>query len=436
MMIEPVIDLGVVQDRVEEPPPPAPRPPRERTRRWLVAVITAATLLATGAAAAPAPPRLQRVFAAAAAADTNYVLTADTLNLNQPDSVGGSAITAFRLADGARRWTATFEQQAMWLQAVEADGSLIVQLVDGAVAAVDDTTGAVRWWSTGEPYTWSADGLLLVDSDDDGRVTGIRGADLRTGRATWSLAVDPPALGVITADRFDPARRPPSAGPLYLVQADGSTTIRRWSDGVELGRGRLDVSVPDENGDRGGVYVTADALYVVRADDTTTLTAYDLRTLAVRWRRPVPGLFSVTDCAAVLCLSTDAGVRAVDPTTGDPVWETPGWIGPWHAEGDHYVVDSVAQQSRALLDGRSGKVRPLLPWEPAGGSGPWLIRTATNPDALPPDARSIVALLDDGTPRLLGSVERIDAEFCRATATHLACVTGTGELTVWRPGRR
>jgi outer membrane protein assembly factor BamB len=446
-----MIDLG--RDRSV----PGGRPRRRDWRaRWFAVVGVLLALLLGGSAAAPAP-RLTPVLTLPASAGMSFLAAGDTLYLAARDDSGDWRLTAHRLPDGAIRWSMPLADQAGGILDGVARGRVLLlssrdQALHGQLwGAVDMATGRVLWrvadvarvvwawlpagWTTVSSPAGSAPRVLVASGDEAGE-SGLRSLDARSGRLVWSRSL--PAAVVQT---FVPARDGGGADRIVLLAPDGNTEVIAADTGRTLVAGRLDVppaaTEPVAAPGRPELSVAGDeAVVSYPHGDAAVIIAYDLGTLAERWRvtRPTTGIY-ISACGQLLCVGDQTGLTGVDPATGRDRWHTPAWFAAEPTVGG--LVASVSDRPhgrRALIDPRTGQTQLDL----TGWSLP--IASIDAPTSLivgrgdGQDDRVWVGALDPAPPtlRLLGWLTAVTDDSCSNTATYLACSTPDLHVRVWR----
>src|SRR5262245_54140787 len=170
-----VIELGETWTLPEEPD--QVRPPGSRLP-WIMLALLLLTALDGGAV-----PRYRMVslFAVPIEVGSTHTVAGDTLYLARP-----AGITAYRLPDGTRRWTALTAHRVGAMVAVSPAGVVLAQL-DGdrdtsGVLALDARDGRVLW-SDGRARLLGAlpgSGRALLLHVDE-----VRAVDTPTGRTIW-----------------------------------------------------------------------------------------------------------------------------------------------------------------------------------------------------------------------------------------------------------
>ena len=419
-----VIDLGDTSAVTE-----TSRPARVTDLRPVAFLAAVLAVLALGGSAAPGPPGLRTVLV------TDLLTGAFALSpsaLFTSSYVGGRAwVRRQSLTDRSVRWSAELPQSVGEIDLLEGSGLLMVTSPESAQRSIlDSGTGAVLWRRTSGATT-----VLAVTGDSVLMTTAVAGRDtievervlLRTGRSVWTRDLD--ATGYVAAV---------GPGRLVTVDATGRTAVLNQEDGAV--EATADFSVAPDTGRYVGEGDTArfvsfgDRLYLARREGgVASLTAYRIPDLRKVWRSTANSLGWPTDCGDLLCVSTAAGMTALDAETGRERWSSRHWRlgsdsrslripGPSRP----VVEDAGHTLQRAVLDPATGRVRAAL-----GHSqqvGPVVLRV---------DSRQIgrIWVQEIGAAdrvRTLGSLDGLSLERCVAADHHLACADRTGRANVWR----
>ncbi|GAA0801958.1 outer membrane protein assembly factor BamB family protein [Spirilliplanes yamanashiensis] len=424
---EPVIDLGTLAGDAPDDdayPRPTWRSLLRPDRRVLAALVAAVCLLTVGASARVAPPRLRPVAVLDYQQNGTFDLTADSAYV----VVGGErpTLSAYRLADGARRWSVPLEWPSAGVNARPEAGVVLVAGGDRVTIALDTATGAERWRQPGLLGALVGPAVVLADySDADGTLTALRSVRLSDGAAVWQRPVRADDGWTIAADRVAglPGRRDDArATRIVTVQSDGTITVLSLADGSVVTQGRVAWRAQSTR-DTGFTEVNAngDALHVALHEPAgITLHAYDVDTLRPLWTRagvPPGGPFA---CGAVLCMNDDTQIVAYDRATGEPRWRRPFLL---HADpvapGRLLASDGAENDSWSVLDDATGAlVASLNVGTPVSGDPLLFVRSVREPRG-----HDSVSQLDPVTGRLhvLGSLPRFDADACKASGTYLVC---------------
>ena len=254
---------------------------------------------------------------------------------------------------------------ALWAPVAVADGIVFAGDTGGRMHAVTSATGKPAWVAAlGAPLY----GAPLVAGDsvfvyDDGAV--LHCLDRRTGKERWRATLGTPEtvareLPGENAFEFDfQGATPVLAGnTLYIVSADGVVHALAADTGHSLWRHPVGAKV------RTAVAVANDRVFVAAQDNF--VRALDRRTGAELWRFDTGAPATSAPVVAgdlVLAGSRSSWLTALDGATGMPRWAQYHWFS-WVeatgalADGTYYVGSSDLRAVRAI-DPRSGEPR----WE-------------------------------------------------------------------------
>ncbi|MET7672199.1 PQQ-binding-like beta-propeller repeat protein [Micromonospora luteifusca] len=414
-MTGPVIDLGEL--RHGEDADPLPRPPRANGRPLRCALVLLLVLVTVASAGRP-PRRSMVTLPAQIAAET---LLADDLFVvldPNPEQPTQRRLNAFRLPGGEPAWQTAVPMEGRSWGMTSMAGILLVTAYErtttgqGALSlAFDRETGAYQWQQPGSPIRL-ADGNLLLQSGEEEEPVSLRAVDPCCGTVRWQLL--DAAAHISLRDNGGGADR------VVLNQPDGSIEVRDASTGAVLARANL--GAPG-GGSPGFVQVVNDLLMII-SESPTTITAYGLDRLDRRWSSTTGPVDYVQDCGPVLCWQTrSAGLRAVDPATGQERWRSDrwAWLFPYDGRLVATVLNSSSTAVRQLvvLDPMTGReLADLGSWELAHFAlgGP-LVGVRRHPDGgllvAELDVRTGEARLRDVLPDAAG--------ICQATAGALLC---------------
>jgi hypothetical protein len=429
---------------------PHASPWRIGRRSGLVVGLLVCLLLVSGLAGSATPAPIWRwVASVPAALGDSYVLSGGRVFVmsRQPS---GTTVDAYGLPGGRHLWRAALPARVDLLAFQEAAGELLAEAAGveqgQRVTALDATTGRVRWRLDGAVFYQSVQPassyLLLMVAPPPSGPDQLRLVDVRSGAAIWSrvltpgTSTDPVGSGKLVLDS--------PAGPVQIL--DEHTGRLLVTAQLDTGPEPVDQSL--EPGSGTAFYAVGDRLIITyqRTTGGTDVSAYDMSTLERRWHLDVSDpVLNVADCAAVLCLSSEHGMTAVDPATGQRRWTTTRWTFGGAQGGliDATDVPNPDNQPShtVLLDPGTGRTvldlrdwspqEPIVSGQPAtlitgrrGRLGAWAgslnrDRTAVRPQAFLPDAIRDRCVLD------------------RAARTYLACATYGGPVDVWvnRPAR-
>ena len=421
-----MIDLGL--ERGE--PPTYTSPTRPTTPRWLPAALLAVlVLLMTAASVAPAKSPLSSVFRLQVGPADTYAMTTDGQLLAQTFGL----LTSYNLSDGRLRWQAGQSTPAYRLRLSD-DLVLMKPWTIGSTepgtTAVSMFSGASQWQRDGDvvPIAGSAT-LLAVTSvrsltGTGRRVQGpIEAVDPTTGHTMWTVQVPSTAVLLGVPGVGDDESR------MLLVHDDQTMAIHELDTGKLLASTK--VPAADYNPQNP---VVAGGRILLRHPGSVSpeISAYDAVTLKQLWTEPSGTSYQIAACGLLACLSGADGVRAIDPDTGDTVWQRHGWRGLTQY-GDLYVAfgDPDGADPLGMVDPQTGALQVRLDgWRPVTGTGSdgRLLVTRAYDDG----SRTMVAVAQPGDPRprLLDALPVGTGE-CQAAPARLVCRTMYSELVVW-----
>jgi outer membrane protein assembly factor BamB len=477
-----VIDLGVLgQDTV-----PAPRRSPgwrrlSRPPRSLVVVLAlAATLLGVAGAQAPGATGLTELSSVPALGGAQYAVEGDSLYVVEAAPTG-NRVSAYRLRDGALRWSTPVTVLASLASFQAAAGVVLISMYAPGVSgdhtvALDERTGQVLWRSAEviDVVLQSRQRVLLTVPDTSGQVavgapdqqpaTRVDAVDLRDGRAAWTYRMAPgcqhlsgtdvaatdgagpgggATMTVLCLDRVDPVETNPDStamGELRSVDLMTGRDLRSAPLTYPLARApdplaelHPDTAPPLEPvlGRAAGVVLIGTA-----SPSGATLTAYDPDTLRPLWTRQMSDYdYGATACAGALCLTDGYGLAVVDPGTGRLRWQIAqrAYAQPLGRLLGQLLVQPVAGQHAMLVDvGTGRRVVDLSGWRAvAAGADSPTIFARWLPVA---DGRVWFATVD-GDPlavRPIGAATDVLQDGCRADGGYLVCETLHQDLRVWR----
>ncbi|GGO26293.1 outer membrane protein assembly factor BamB family protein [Micromonospora parathelypteridis] len=426
-MTGPIIDLGELRHGQEADP--LPRPPRANGRLSRCALVLL-LVLATVASAGLPSRRPMVTLPAQIASET--LLTDDLFVVLDPNPAQPTQrrLNAFRLPGGEPVWQTAVPVEGRAWGITSVAGTLLVTVYERAVpgegvlsVAFDRETGAYRWQQPGSPVKL-ADGNLLLQSGGEDEPVSLRAVDPCCGTVRWQL----PGAAAYASLR-DTGH---GVDRVVLNQADGSIEVHDASTGAVLARADLGAPV---GGTPGFVQVINDLLLIIR-ESPTTITAYGLDQLDLRWSSTTGRVDFVQDCGPVLCSQTrSAGLRAIDPATGQERWRSErwAWLFPYDGRLVATLLNSTgtAVQQLVVLDPMTGReLAELGRWELAQFAlgGP-LVGVREHPDG-----GLLVAELDvrAGEARLT-DVLPDGARNCQATAAILLCQRVDGSYRLFGP---
>ncbi|MFF5291070.1 outer membrane protein assembly factor BamB family protein [Paractinoplanes globisporus] len=352
-----IIELG---DPGSSPPRSAPR-----GRHWRhyadtphVAIAQAVLcFVVIGGSAHPGPALDAPVWSIPFSPSSGVAVAAGTvftLSTGDADS-NGPRVTAYGLGNGVIRWSAPMPTQGPRGGPVAQEPGTVmvpVQLDDGAPATetLDVRTGSLLWWLTGDVIDATPETVLL-----GGEHAPLRQVRMADGGTIWSR----PAGGAVSwavAGRGQPSARVVAAG------ADGRVTVLHLADGAPMRQARLpdgrDLPVP------GGLSTQDGIVYInLTETDRAMVVAYDLDTLALRWRFAQASSFvlptrpAANACGIVICFRDGTSTLGLDPGNGTVRWRAGGWIDVVPtSDRRRLLADSPDHASHALIDSRDGRV--------------------------------------------------------------------------------
>ncbi len=434
-MLEPQAGVALIDLDGAGPAVAGSRPRAGRTSRVLL--VMALVVVAVAAAAGPRPV-LREVLAVQAGAAA-WALTGDALFVGAAEAGGQLRRIG---PDGVVAWARPQASAARTLLPRPAAGVLLAVHADATTTAVEHVTGRPLWAADGVVTEVTDTVALLVRYAPDRRTAVLTAYTLRGGTAVWSAPVGVDA----TWRALGPPRR------VVIIAADGAAVSRALDTGAVLGTADLGVRMrrwdgnfrEDYRDDFAELTGAGDSLYVVAGDDgTTSLTAYDGSSLALRWRTAGVPAGRVDECGAVLCLAdlsvlgadpgavgADRDVVAYDPGTGARRWSARGFETVTALSGDR-LIGTFRRTSR-LLDARTGAgLAELAAGQSLPGADPGT-RLVVHRDTVD-RRRTWVRMLDVRTGRTVvaGTIPPV-APGCAAAGDRLACPVLDGPLTVWR----
>ncbi len=402
------------------PARPVRSPPPARRRWWWPLPGLLAVLLVLPGGTPVLPPAPSVVLEGDGIGDMRA--DGDTLVL-----LMRTAVAAYRMPGGARRWSVPVEPGARLLAASRGRVVLAVKTPAAALVGLDAATGAQVWRRDGYvPSLASGEGppgVLLARGDGviDGRLLGL---DAGTGAVRWELGTPSVRRVLLAADGRPEIADLDPAGTLLLRDAGSAAVVRT----VALaGLGAVD-----------GFDIAGDRLLVYHYERTTLLESavYDLATGRRLWQRTgMAAAGGLWWCGTLLCGGGVGRTTVVDPDTGEPRWSLTGWtdLGPfdaglmWATEPTPDTADPAL--GAVVLDAATGRVvRRFGPWDVVAALPDHAaLVTGRNPGG------SLVARLDltTGAVTVLGRTEHWPAPpKCLATATLLAC--HRERVSVWQ----
>jgi outer membrane protein assembly factor BamB len=479
-----VIDLGEFAYGHDPERERQPRPSRSpRVRRWLPAALVAAFIAPlAGAAAPPGAPPLTPLWTVVGSAQRTIALSEQTLYaITSTDR--GAMLTRYELADGAVRWATPLDGRGEW-SAIElaVDVPVVVTAEQGGVGRVtgyDPDTGLPRWRHEGWPSTTVAGGRLVLDrwqpgplADDGLPPSDLVAVDVHTGEIVWTIQTEGDERELYGwASQPDPGSAPTEL--VTLGRSDGRLIHYDLATGSVIAATDLPTGQPYYAGVGGSVpsalfaqlqtWVFASELahpavadgLVMLSEPGSAVTAYDLATLAPRWR--LLGHSWAAPCGPVVC-AVDGDLSelvGVDPLTGSVRWS---WSCRGHGPAGEscYVLPTAQGPGDPMLVqqwqlGRGGvdtawlvepttgvPVAELGQWRSLGqlDGESWLLRWVDKDEpvfgrGVPPERTWLARLhVDPVELEVLGSIE---APTCQPHRTYLVCWPGErADAVVWR----
>lgn len=352
-----VIDLGELPAGGAAAPadagwPGGRHPPRRHLRAGALtaaAVLVAATL---PGAESPTAPALVNEFTVVADAHTIdqehlYVLDRDPTRATH-------GLAAYRLDGGDRVWhvpAAEVEGRDHVHMEVDETGLLLHLLTDGPgesqLSERDPATGQLRWLATGASAGRTGDTLLVhrLAPEPDPHppiaeapglaLTEVSALDRERGEVAWQITV-----------RGEPLFGFPDPGDDVFVAFARDGTLTAY----DLRTGAVRASRPTAvAGSDSGVQVVGSLVLLPqrREEGTGRIAAYHADTLEPVWTAELPGSFRFfLACAELICgVAPDSGeVHAIDPASGLPQWRVGDPAGPL------FPSASVVDQRHPLRD--------------------------------------------------------------------------------------
>ncbi|MFI5842341.1 PQQ-binding-like beta-propeller repeat protein [Catenuloplanes sp. NPDC051500] len=429
------IDLGVISD--EQPAPPSSRP---GPGIWRTVASAAALLLAGGLLGASGAPVHERPVEARVPMGPHDALfvAGDTLYVVGPEADSYTTlprtITAFTVPGGERQWQHPLDTSApvMWLTAA---GDVLLATTgarpdDQKVVALDSRTAKPLWERAGaSPQLIDDDSVLFVAEPgvDSAPVVWER-VRTSTGERLWRREF-PPATSSQPMNVWDTGDQ-----RMLATLPGGRTEIWDTATNRMLSTADLSLETPLSVFETVGLASDATAT-------GTTLIGYSMPDLRKTWTREFGSIVDIVGrCGAgLVCLRTGepAVVSALDPATGDVLWENRTYEyfeqwGPVLLTDGRWSPDQ--RDGLAAVDPRTGQtLRDFGPWT--------LARYEPEPDPAYTVVTSVdaertavlVAELDLRalTLRVIGQVDAVK-DSCHAEGTVLFCRTPDGAALMRR----
>jgi outer membrane protein assembly factor BamB len=411
-----VIDLGDASAAPESPGSPRPA--------GLRPVALVASLLAVLALGGSAAVLVTEELPGAFALSPSALFTSGFIGTR-------AVVRRYSLTGKSIQWSTDLRQSVGAVQFSEVARVLAVTSPESAQASfLDSDTGAILWRRTSgvtSVFGLSGDSVLMKSASPAASRIVLQRVDARTGATLWSRELD--ASGYLDAD---------GSSRIITVDRKGRGAVLNPADGEELTAANLGVA-PDRgryigNGDLARFVTIGDRLYLTRRKaGAASLTAYRLTDLRRLWRSTATPFGWPTACGEYLCVSTAAGMTALDADSGKARWSSAVWRHGFDSRlfripGPPRVVvtDAAHTPRRALLDPATGRVRSML-----GNSeqlGALVMRIDTKRIG-----RVWIQTVDARDElRTVGAFDGVSLERCTAAGSHLACAIRNGRVSVWR----
>ncbi|WP_328461870.1 PQQ-binding-like beta-propeller repeat protein [Actinoplanes sp. NBC_00393] len=448
-----VIELGDVGAAAPDPEEREKHPEfNPRTWRRVAAIgVTLLCLLVLGASGLPGPPTVREVWSVRPNAGFAMTVRSDGVFVHQPTR-DGSDLVAYDLADGTVQWRLPFDRQPTYMSLGEEAGLLLIpgdekskqiKLEDGSTGfvvyggtttAIDARTGQELWRGRGEVLDARRDALLFAERGQDSFFSSIWLVRPRDGSIVWRRDVTATEQVTVPQDQSSPDR-------IVTADSQGKVTVVRYADGKVVHEAEL----PWSRGTPGFGYstylsVTNGLVMTIRqdADRSSLIEAYRLDTLEELWRREASAYAFAQGCGPLLCLSEETAVSTLEPLTGRPVWQQPGYSGIQLVAEDRVLASlpGSASEEQVLLDLTTGRKigSGATGWPlqgPAVDGSQILVRRVLEERR----AYSSISHLDLETGRVvrIGEIPNADGPQCMSARRYMAC-DQAGELTITAVG--
>lgn len=425
--MEAIIDLGEDYRSPRDTEPPLRERLNTRRNRRALALAFTAALLAVACPPPPANPAFVSVAVSRDVLQSTPIIVGDLLIAvtRPPDGGPGLRVGAYRLPDGAFRWTIDLEEINRVSGARASGGLVLVEGIksDGeTVIVLDPSTGRVISQFDSQVRIVGAVAVELAYLDDRGQLLAeLTGRDLRTSRNLWVRRVPVTSPGFVYALLAVPSRS------LVVLMDPGGQV---YAVDAASGEVRASARVPGPQ----VIYATIvdDFAYVVTEDDM--LTKLDPATLTRAWTVGVPD--GLSDCGDVFCDDQDINPEVIDPRSGRRLFDRSltwkhllavpgGWLA---LTRDPAELLQVNPATTAFVDSTGYGARPVQTWAYIGRDttgAPLLMRSNISP------ALTWFARLDEtGEIRPLG-MSYAAARNCQAAVGAMVCSLGNSGFEIF-----
>jgi len=397
------------------------RPGGPGGRWWALALALALVVLAT-LDQRPVPDL--RPIAALPAGINQVVTTGDAFYVLRSDGHQGWQVGARAWSDGTERWHRPVAGPDPGMATAGAAVFLTHQqctsLAPPGVERIDPATGRTLWQAAGNIVAFR-DVLLLAPPGRCGPVRELSAVSLTDGRPRWTIRFPQPRMIVPGLDWF-----------AAFDAQDGATDTYTTTTGAHLATGTIPAgagTIPWGGWiESGGGATTAGDTLVVAID--RRLSTFDRRTLASGWTGDLDTAPSaLQECGALLCVTENGTLSAVDPVLGELRWQHPV-LSP-NAAGPRYLTGFTDHGIR-ILGLSDGRVAADLPdWQLCQGDGTGRTEVVLQHES---DGRVVIALasLATGTVRTLGRVAGFQG-LCIAGPQRLLSIDPVGVTLLLRP---